>query len=367
MVHFLCPFCGFALEAPDDRRGTPVGCPKCEKRFKVPSGRKKLAAANQPAQPEPAEDSFILAELDEDPHEDGGTRNKGGSGQLLGGGAFLLLLLLLYVGLRTGLLWRWIVNPLQGALHSLGVPGWLAPVVAVVILAAVAVPVALGLFGRWIKSRLLAGMPTEMEFLPATPAEFADLDTVSLGRYTRALEALGFRHALDYRPRNELSQNSSGFGRLFLHPGDLCYAEVNQAFTREGTKAGMGCNILSILEEGWSLSSSDRDPAALRMIWLWRQPRVLWSRHPGATPVDILNAHMERRDQLTDDLGLRARPDPSAQAYFDHEQAACGLRKRALERKNPLICLYEYWQQGRRPASEWLGEYRRRARKPRPA
>lgn len=355
MVRFLCPFCRFALEAPQARRSTPILCPGCQRLFKVPSGRRKPACRIGAAPTVPGEDTVILAELDE-----GEPAVSGTSGVAVGAGAALVVLALVaYLLIRSGLLWRLVLAPLQDLLHGLGLPGWLAPLAAIGLLILAVVLIGVPLFARWMKSTVLQKMPTRLAFDPAEPGEFPALDTQAFNGYTHALEDLGFRHAFDYRLRNELADSGTGFARLFLHPEHGCYAEINQAFGTGGVTTKMGCTLLSVLDDGWSLSSTDRDPAAFAVAWLWREPRVLWTAHPGAAPEKLLKAHLARRDRLARTLGLEIASDLSADAYFARESDVSASRRRALQRKSAVVGLFEYWQWRRNPRHEWLGEYRR--------
>jgi hypothetical protein len=242
-------------------------------------------------------------------------------------------------------------------------PPWLAEIfirgsllVLILILAGIA-------FLLWFKTGILERMPGPLEFHPVKAEELTELSHEELERMTTEFESLGFLWEVDYVPRSKVTRGTSAFGRLFTHPRHFCYGEIQQIITSSGKVTPVQFNLMSLLEDDWTLSSGNRAPRSIKMIWLWRQPKVLWTTHPNISPEKVLAAHLELRDRIAGDLGLRVPTILSAEAYFAHEQQAAIRRKEALRRKNILIGWIELWCFEKNPRSQWLGDYPRLARK----
>ena len=358
MPHFICPSCNGALKAPDEKTGESGTCPRCGSWLTVPDQDAVVAVDDD------SPDRFAETDEEELPKRQGaaGKSTSTATGTAVGGGGLILLAIAAWVLFRSGLWKRLVVNPIAGWLDAQGVPA--APEVATLLVLAVAVIALAPFVCLWIKARLSAQMPLRVEFLRADPKDFSKLDQQALDRYTKAFEALGFRHAKDYTIRTEIKSPNKGFGRLFIHPKYRCYAEANQVMSGgEGKGAPMRCNLMSLLEEDWSLSSGTRDPISVKTQWLWRRPRSLWTCHPGAAPQAVFKAHMAQRQELIDCLGIEPLADVSPEAYFEHSQDASVERKRAFQRKNILINLIELWLFSKSPRSSWLGEFPKLAKR----
>jgi hypothetical protein len=275
---------------------------------------------------------------------------------------FLFLCLMLFIG--SGAWSQLFVRPIRHWLSAQGLPLSVADLTAHALAVLVIALPAVVLFFVWLKVKLVGIMPDHVEFLPADPEDFAGLDQDLLLEYTVAFESLGFHQAFDYTVRTDVAEvnRNTGMGRLFINPELRCYAEVNQLFTAQKKAIPMRCNVISILEDGWTLSSGNREWAQVRAIWMWRRPRSLWTRHPGATPSEILDAHMERRQRIVHDLGLSLASDVSPRAYCLLEETATAERKQVFRRRNIAVALFEYWRVGIKPPKEWMGDYHRLAR-----
>jgi hypothetical protein len=339
VVHLQCPNCRGASWTPADRRGTLLLCPHCRRRMRVPQAL--FAAGRKQRQPLPAGMRRAIR-----------PRGVPLFGILLG--VLLAAAAWLFVSGYWGpLLWQ----PLQFLLRVSGLPRTWAPGVALGILALVGYVV-------W-KLRFLRRIAAEIDFLPCEPDDFPALDCKALARYTKALESLGFIRIVDYTTATEVKKTMTGFGRLLVHPQRRCYAEINQVFTLQGKAAiPMRCGVQSFLDEGWSLSASDRAPVGAR--WMMRRRRGLWTSNPQATPADLLAGHLRRRQRMVLDLGLEAPPEVSAEAYFAQVRAEARDRKRTLRWKNLVVGMAESWLFNRAPRYEWMGDYARRRRRDEP-
>jgi hypothetical protein len=205
---------------------------------------------------------------------------------------------------------------------------------------------------------LLRSLPDLLEFVDADVDDYDELDESALEEYTRALEALGFVHALDYSVRfpgnTKMSKRQQGFARLWIHPTHHCYAEVNQAFSSKQKPTPMRCMIASFLEGDWSLSTTDRPLKPI--YYAWRRPRSLWTRHVHMTPARLLAEHLRRRKRMLDALGIAIAADLTVGAYYAHSRKENDARKEVLRGKGIDAIRAEMKQCERHPVQEWAGE-----------
>jgi hypothetical protein len=357
LMKIPCPHCEGMVKAPKSKIGQPGVCPRCRKWFVVPSA---LPAETPSADALDLASTSHLLESESSQSAPAPTVTR----PARSGGAVVAILVAIYLALFGTKLWQvLLLAPLAKMLERLKLSPALAFMLArgtIPILCGI--PVVVAIFW-WLKRRLLASMPESVEFLPASASQFPGLDKKQLLSYTNELQGLGFLHAVDYTPHTELGSNHTGFGRLFTHPQQHCYAEINQVIPAEGTASAMAINMLSLLGDGWSLATGNRDAGSVRAAWLWRRPRCLWTRHAAEGVSEMVAAHIERRQQIAADLGLEVETDLSAQAYFARERAAAREHKETLRRKNVLVTFFEYWRAGKKLPTEWLGAYPRLARR----
>jgi hypothetical protein len=120
--------------------------------------------------------------------------------------------------------------------------------------------VLMSIFGT--KKRILNNMATAYSFPPATPAQFPQLDTAELERFTREFEALGFTRLLDFSLVANTAKPIPSFGRVFANTRNHFFAEISQVFPSRKAPRPLGCSIQSCLQDGWTLSFSNRKPMA---------------------------------------------------------------------------------------------------------
>jgi hypothetical protein len=374
MSRLACPQCKTVLTVAEEERGKIITCSGCDRKLRIPPGK--------PAAPAPRQEQAIKREMslaakrrpvqpppDEEPEEEegasppaGGKKKKrkpkdssGVTGVLggIGGLVALAVFLLVISGKWVDLIW----DPLQKALEAQGIHPLLAIGITFVI---VMIPVGLYVLFT-TKSNLLSAMPDELDFRPARPADFSELDDGKLRSYTDAFESLGFRRLKDYTTLTELDNGLTGFARLFFHPKQRCFAEVNQVLHAGGAAVPMRCMLLSYLDDGWSVSTSDRK--ATREFYLMRRPKAVWESRPGEDVEELFDAHLELRRRMVSDLDVEVLADGAAEAYFTHEQKNNEQRKQAVRRRTSVGILLDLWLFDRNPRREWLGQFRPKAGK----
>jgi hypothetical protein len=381
MPRIACPNCKHVQPFGEGQWGTVITCAGCARRLKLPAARPQPSSgparegearrdpeappAPRRGKPAPAAEDEQPAPrkrkaAEDDPPAEAKDRSAGRKkkkrkeapaavGVLSGVGGLIVLVgfLLLITGKWVPLVWE----PLQAFLESQGVH----PLLAVGITAGI-VMIPVGVF--WVvttKSSMLGAMPSELDFRPARAADFPDLDEEKLSKYTEAFESLGFRRVTDYTTATDLDNDLTGFARLFFHPKEGCYAEVNQVLRSSGAAAPMRCSLMSHLEDGWSVSTGDRQ--ASRESYVMRRPRAAWQSLPKADPEELLEAHLNLRDRMARDLGVEVLEEGKAEDYYAHEREAAEQRKQAVRRRGGIGILVDRWLFDKKPKTEWLGGY----------
>jgi hypothetical protein len=178
-------------------------------------------------------------------------------------------------------------------------------------------------FGSWIhllftfattKRRVLKNMATSFSFPPATPAQFPQLDLEALDRYTRDFEGMGFERLLDFSLVSDSATNPPSFCRLFAHRRNHCFGELSQIFPKGKLPLPLKCSIQSCLQNGWTLSFSDRKPQAASS--LLRRRKAIGICIPETTSYDLLQAFLKMREQVCLDLGIQTVHDDTLEAYI---------------------------------------------------
>ncbi len=246
-----------------------------------------------------------------------------------------------------------------GSLNSFPSWIWLA---AVVVL-------AVWRFGHWflllfnmatVKRRVLDSMATSYSFPPATPAQFPLLDAGALDRYTREFEGMGFTRLLDFSLVSNSTTGQPSFCRLLAHPRYHCWAEVSQIFPKRKAPMPLKCSLQSCLQNGWTLSFSDRKPQAAST--LIRRKRGVSVCMPEVTTAELLQAFLKMREQVCLDLAISPVNDDSVEAYIAKVQHSVTEMREAVQEKNfaksiPEIYLRRITLLKTKPEYVWLGDY----------
>lgn len=414
MPRFACPSCKQTLSAPEEERGAVMTCPGCNKRIRIPGGKPAsvpptpaptAAPVKKSPSPPPMQDQFeddppvpkgkrraesteeddfdheederppkragakaplsprgrpaggegdddIEDEDDEEVEGKRGEEKKGGLIASIFGGIGALLALGIFILVISGkwveLIWR----PLQRVLEEQGIH----PIFAIGITAAVFL-IPLGLYTLvTIKSAILRAMPEDLEFHPAEADDIAHLDQAKLAKYSDDLEALGFRPLRDYTIQTDTKMPGKGFARLFVHDQKHCFAEANQVCAKDRALNPMRCHLMSLLDDGWSVSVGNRAPS--KEMYLMRRAKGLWQSRPDENPKQLLTALVEMRDEVTSKLNVDVETELSEEAYFRNEKKANRERKDAVRKRWSAGILLEMWLFDRNPKYEWLGKAR---------
>ncbi len=225
-------------------------------------------------------------------------------------------------------------------------------------IAAIAVLILGGFVVLWfigfIKTALLNVLPNEWNGELTQPDDCLWLDKDWLRRQTQSLEALGFQHLQDYRIPGQPT-----FGRCMANPQHHCYAELGVVYSPAGERISETIVMASLLTDDWTISHVNRgvNLQSDSMLCLWRHPKWLSVVQAHPTLAGLLDAHLEFRDRMQRDLDVAVVPNPSWDAYVQHEREAAVHRKQVLKRSNLLLGMLKVTQFELNPKHQWLGDY----------
>jgi hypothetical protein len=194
-----------------------------------------------------------------------------------------------------------------------------------------------------------------LKFFEVSPEQFPRLDRQLLTDYSAAFESLGFVRAVDFEVKLDVPCPGRGFARLFFHPTLHCVVEVNQIYPDYQEMSPMRCMIASMFTDGWDLATTDRNLPPLS--YAWRRPRTLWEIFPDQTVPELLAAHLERRQQMIDRLGIALRTHLSEEMYFAYQREIHLARRAVLQGKTMDAIRADMEEFEEAPLDKWLGEF----------
>lgn len=205
-----------------------------------------------------------------------------------------------------------------------------------------------------VRRAVLAGMPAELTFVPARPADYPWLDAEGFKFELEALAALGFHPVGDYTITYPGAPQA--FARALLNAQYRVYAEVSQV-KQEGVILPAATTLQSVLSDGWTVQTSGREVMPVSMAFM-RSPRAVWRAHPEAEPADLLEDHLELRHRMLVDLGLELEGEGTLEGYFAVQQLGHETRVEAVRHTNILRGILRGLRCERTGGTEWLGKYR---------
>ncbi|MBF2026912.1 MAG: hypothetical protein IGS48_09120 [Oscillatoriales cyanobacterium C42_A2020_001] len=121
----------------------------------------------------------------------------------------------------------------------------------------------------------------------------------------------------------------------------------------------MHCVFASALDQGWALSTTNRPTTTLGATWyvFYRRPRALAVCQPNYLVEQLLQAHLELRQQMMTDLNLHVLPETSVQAFFEQMQKVRTQSRQTLWRKSVIAGMGQMLLFWLNPKTEWLGDY----------
>lgn len=211
-----------------------------------------------------------------------------------------------------------------------------------------------------MKSRVLDNMATSFSFPPATAGNFPRLDLEGLDRSTQAFEGMGLVRLLDFSLVSDSPTQPPSFGRLLTHTHNHCFVELSQVFPKGKSALPLKCSIESYLQNGWTISFSDRKPNAASS--LLRRRKAIGICMPDAKPSELWEAFLKMRNQICVDLGIQPINDDTLEAFTTKMQRAAAEMREAVQQRSfvtgvPEIYLHKLSLMKAKPEYVWLGDY----------
>jgi hypothetical protein len=205
-----------------------------------------------------------------------------------------------------------------------------------------------------IKEKLMRTLPNNFEYETANLEDYPLLNFTWFQQQAKELKLLGFVQIMDYQ-----TVKKSGFARCFAHPEHYCYAEVNEVFKITGESYSRNTVITSSLDEGWTLSNINREVKTTDSIpyGFWRNPKNVRIYHPNISLEELLQKHLEKRQEMINNLAVILLTDISWENYVKKQEEAVIYRKKALKQKILLLAMIDVTKFEVNPQSEWLGDY----------
>jgi len=124
------------------------------------------------------------------------------------------------------------------------------------------------------------------------------------------------------------------------------------------------CAFQSVLQDGWTLSFTDRKPQAASS--LLRRPKAISVSMPEAGLSELLQAFLKMREQVCLDLGISPLKDDTLEGYISKTQRSATEMREALQQKNFAMGLSQVYARKlsllkTRPEYVWLGDYPKEA------
>jgi hypothetical protein len=182
--------------------------------------------------------------------------------------------------------------------------------------------------------------------------DFPQLDKNAFDYYDAELTGLGFERRFCYTSASNISGSLQGIACVYYHPLHKCNAENAQIF-KGNSRIAWGV-ISSRLDDNWSLSNSNMIPNPIQCVL--RKPRALWKSIPKGGPRELLDAHLQMRQSMMDDLGIGNITTDSEQAYFDAQTENHHKNREALRKKNAILLRLESILYKRMPILTWMGD-----------
>lgn len=227
-----------------------------------------------------------------------------------------------------------------------------------------------GAFGHWLltllgmKGRVLKNMATSYSFPPATTVQFPALDMAALERHTREFESMGFVRLLDFSLVSNTANPIPSFCRLYAHTKYHCFGEINQLFPRGKAPLALACSIQTVLQDGWSLTFSNRKPRAAGS--LLRRRKAVSVSMPETDTSTLLQAFLQMRDRVCQDLRISVAGEDTLEAYIAKVQRGAAEMREAVKEKNfaTAVSHVYYGKLALLKTKEeytWLGDYPKEA------
>jgi hypothetical protein len=165
-----------------------------------------------------------------------------------------------------------------------------------------------------LKAIVMKQLKADTSFVPATVEQFSAMNRELLDAKTKELEALGFERIGEYSLVRNVQPVVPAFMRLMVNKKEKCFAEVQQLFPPNRPATPVMIAVMSMMSEGWTLSTGMVKPKATGYIM--RRPRGVSQVVLGGSAAQMVQEHLAMRSQMMAELGIWPMPDTTADGYF---------------------------------------------------
>lgn len=245
---------------------------------------------------------------------------------------------------------------------------------------------------RLLKTLIARMRVVETRFSPGSPGEMPELDLEAWERRTDEMRALGFRVVEDHHWRPffsgvgaeeaaplagphaspaPLRHQMRGFERLMVHPEHGCLAGVLFTVLSDRLKPAAAAKTADVLwigsycgfgDDDWSCLTSDarHSKAEVLVGKLARHPRRLVARWAGEVPTELLQKHLERREQVARAANISWQRELTAADEIASEARQLRHTRAVYQSLTPRQVRAQLHAFKREKGDEWLGELKGR-------
>jgi hypothetical protein len=166
----------------------------------------------------------------------------------------------------------------------------------------------------------------------------------------------------------DVETDTTTFARIFAHPGYGCYANVISSIAIARFDPSLHrADIIKIKpfritimslentgENSWSFANGNREVD--RFLLLLRHPRKLAHRMVGATPQQLLQAHLAERDDIAKRGDFHWDKEPSMEKYRAMERSTIDYIYRVTQQWKPFPVAFHLLTYKYKNHDWWLGE-----------
>jgi hypothetical protein len=193
------------------------------------------------------------------------------------------------------------------------------------------------------------------ERVPIDARSVEGLPQVELEHLTDEFVRLGFVPVFDYRLRLADHSDLNSFARSMVNRELFCFAEIMATQKALETDGALLFGLDSYLEDGWRLGAINRRPFLIDYLQrLQKNPRLMI---PDATPAELLQLHLDQRNNVARDLKIKVLTDLSLETRFRKNAEFMALRRETMLSRDILTELSEARRIQKEGKWEWLGNY----------
>ncbi|MBE9032025.1 hypothetical protein IQ266_20005 [filamentous cyanobacterium LEGE 11480] len=123
--------------------------------------------------------------------------------------------------------------------------------------------------------------------------------------------------------------------------------------------------FFTVFDQGWMLIDGNFSPHRREsLIYAWRNPREVRHYHPHLNPTDTCDRHLGNRQSMMRRLNIQVNQNISWEAYREVQKELITQPWLRLRRRNLLTAMIDATRFEKKPAHEWLGEYRQALNQP---